>query len=115
MTREIGCQTDPVIARHASVQANVKPSRRSKAIQARSAYTSVSSGTEDLMDITLPDCPRAASTPLKRKRCEVPASDPSFHIDDSASTVNCSSLPVPTRASGWGRVKGVAQPKYSSV
>uniref|UniRef100_A0AAV2LZS8 Uncharacterized protein n=1 Tax=Knipowitschia caucasica TaxID=637954 RepID=A0AAV2LZS8_KNICA len=22
---------------------------------------------------------------------------------------------VPTRASGWGRVKGVAQPKYSSV
>uniref|UniRef100_A0AAV2M4R5 Gag-like protein n=1 Tax=Knipowitschia caucasica TaxID=637954 RepID=A0AAV2M4R5_KNICA len=33
MTREIGCQTDRVIARHANVQANVKLSRRSQGCQ----------------------------------------------------------------------------------
>jgi len=30
MTREIGCQTEPVISRSAGVQANLKPMRRSK-------------------------------------------------------------------------------------
>ncbi|KAF4102086.1 hypothetical protein G5714_016886 [Onychostoma macrolepis] len=76
MTREIGCQTEPVSSRSAGVQANVKPIRRSK-------------GT--LME-PFTECPGTASTPLKRKRCEVSTDDSSCHKDGSESTMNCTSV-----------------------
>uniref|UniRef100_A0A1A8LZU1 Uncharacterized protein n=2 Tax=Nothobranchius TaxID=28779 RepID=A0A1A8LZU1_9TELE len=33
-----------------------------------------------MTEIHLPESPRAASTPLKRPRCEVSAVDSSFHL-----------------------------------
>ncbi|KAK7929760.1 hypothetical protein WMY93_006445 [Mugilogobius chulae] len=87
-TREIGCQTDPVLNKHAFVQAILKPSRRSKAVQARTPNRSVSCDTDTLMVLPLPGTPTATSTPNKRRRCEVSGvSDPSFHLDGSASSV----------------------------
>ncbi|XP_070412241.1 uncharacterized protein [Nothobranchius furzeri] len=61
------------------------------ATQFRAPSRSVSCDTGTVMEINLPESPRAASTPLKRPRCEVSAVDPSFHLNDSASSVNCSS------------------------
>uniref|UniRef100_A0AAV2M368 Uncharacterized protein n=1 Tax=Knipowitschia caucasica TaxID=637954 RepID=A0AAV2M368_KNICA len=42
-TREMACQTDPIISRHACVQANVKPSRRSKGLQVQAPHKSLPS------------------------------------------------------------------------
>ncbi|XP_077052820.1 uncharacterized protein LOC143702665 [Siphateles boraxobius] len=88
MTREIGCQTEPVNSRSAGVQANVKPIRRSKATQARMPNRSVSCDTGTLME-PFTECPGATSTPIKRKRCEVSTDDSSYHQDGSESTMNC--------------------------
>ncbi|KAK7881411.1 hypothetical protein WMY93_029820 [Mugilogobius chulae] len=66
-TREIGCQTDPVLTKYACVQANLKPPRRSKAVQARAPNRSVSCDTGSLMDIPFPENPSASSTPLKER------------------------------------------------
>lgn len=85
-TREMACQTDPIISRYACVQVNVKPSRWSKGLQVQTPHKSdsVSCDTGTFMEIPLPESPRATSTPLERKRCEVSASDPSFHLNDSS-------------------------------
>nr|XP_054602063.1 uncharacterized protein LOC129164785 [Nothobranchius furzeri] len=90
-TQDVGCQTDLVICKNALVQAHVKPYRRSKATQFRAPSRSVSCDTGTVTEIHLPQSPRAASTPLKRPRYEVSVVDPSFHLNDSASSVNCSS------------------------
>nr|XP_054591267.1 uncharacterized protein LOC129155108 [Nothobranchius furzeri] len=90
-TQGVGCQTDLVICKNALVQAHVKPYRHSKATQFRAPSRSVSCDTGTVMEIHLPQSPRAASTPLKRPRYEVSVVDPSFHLNDSASSVNCSS------------------------
>lgn len=73
-TQEIGCQTDAVHTIHPPVQAG-----RSKEI---------------LMEVQFPNNSRTTSSPLKRKRCEVSASDPSFHLDGSASSLDCTSTPI---------------------
>ncbi|KAK7162499.1 hypothetical protein R3I93_006727 [Phoxinus phoxinus] len=91
MTREIGCQTEPVSSRSAGVQANVKSIRRSKATEARMPNRSVSCDTGTLME-PFTECPGATSTPIKRKRCEVSTDDSSYHQDGSESTMNCTSL-----------------------
>uniref|UniRef100_A0A3Q2PP26 Uncharacterized LOC105937759 n=1 Tax=Fundulus heteroclitus TaxID=8078 RepID=A0A3Q2PP26_FUNHE len=62
VTKEIGCQTDPVISRHACIQANLKPSE----------------GTEEI-------------SPQKRKEGEASASELCLDVNDSASAVSCSS------------------------
>lgn len=77
--REIGCQTDAVHTMHPSVQADVIPAERSK-------------GT--LMEIQFPELARRISAPLKRKRCEMSPSDPSFHLDGIASSLDCTSTPT---------------------
>ncbi|XP_065145190.1 uncharacterized protein [Paramisgurnus dabryanus] len=87
MTREIGCQTEPVSTKHAFVQANMKPIRRSKAIQARMPNRSVSCDTGTLME-PFTECPGATSTTIKRKRCEVSTYDSSYHPDKSESATN---------------------------
>ncbi|XP_058617143.1 uncharacterized protein LOC131530725 isoform X2 [Onychostoma macrolepis] len=68
MTREIGCQTEPVSSRSAATQARMR--------------------TGTLME-PFTECPGATSTPLKRKRCEVSTDDSSYHKDGSESTMNC--------------------------
>ncbi|XP_077416852.1 uncharacterized protein LOC144048590 [Vanacampus margaritifer] len=90
-TREIGCQTERVINKHAFVQANLKPYRRSKAIQARAPSRSVSCDTGTLTESPLPESPRASCTTLKRKGCEVSPLDPSCNLD--ASSVNSTRCP----------------------
>ncbi|KTF71377.1 hypothetical protein cypCar_00048350, partial [Cyprinus carpio] len=88
MTREIGCQTEPVSSMSASVQANMKPMRRSKATQSRVPNRSVSRDTGTLME-PFTECPGATYTPIKRKRCEVSTHDSSYHQDRSESSMNC--------------------------
>uniref|UniRef100_A0A3Q2TGE0 Uncharacterized LOC105937759 n=1 Tax=Fundulus heteroclitus TaxID=8078 RepID=A0A3Q2TGE0_FUNHE len=66
VTKEIGCQTDPVISRHACIQANLKPSE----------------GTEEIT----PEI-----SPQKRKEGEASASELCLDVNDSASAVSCSS------------------------
>lgn len=73
-TREIACQTDPVI---------------SNDVQAQQAQV-----TDHLMEIPLPKNSRAASIPMKRKRCEVSTSNPNFHLNNRVSSVKCESTPT---------------------
>lgn len=48
MTREIGCQTEPVSSMYAGVQANMKPMRRSKGVfQNTMELLNVSSYSQD--------------------------------------------------------------------
>uniref|UniRef100_A0A9J8A9J5 THAP-type domain-containing protein n=1 Tax=Cyprinus carpio carpio TaxID=630221 RepID=A0A9J8A9J5_CYPCA len=86
MTREIGCQTEPVSSMYAGVQVNMKPMRRSKATQSRVANGTCDTGTP-MEPFT--ECPGATSTPVKRKRCEVSTDDSSYHQDGSESSMNC--------------------------
>nr|XP_055065932.1 uncharacterized protein LOC129447961 [Misgurnus anguillicaudatus] len=86
-TREIGCQTEPVISKYAGVQANIKPIRRSKAIQARMPNRSVSCDTGTLME-PFKECPGATYIPMKRKRSEGSTDDSSYHQDKSESAMN---------------------------
>ncbi|KTF77633.1 hypothetical protein cypCar_00036866 [Cyprinus carpio] len=87
MTREIGCQTEPVSSMPAGVQANMKPMRRSKGVF-QMPNRSVSCDTGTLMK-PFTECPGATSTPIKRKRCEVSTDDSRYHQDGSESSMNC--------------------------
>ncbi|KAJ8348386.1 hypothetical protein SKAU_G00269750 [Synaphobranchus kaupii] len=84
-TREIGCQTEPPLAKHEAVQANVKPYRRSKAIQATVATSDKSCETST--SVAIPEeVPMASSTRKKRPRLN-PMDDSSFCPDVTESTV----------------------------
>ncbi|XP_044078592.1 uncharacterized protein LOC122888330 isoform X2 [Siniperca chuatsi] len=80
LTREIGCQTEPVSTKHAAGQANMKPNRRSKG-----TFVAV---PEPLAN---PEVPRESSTPVKRTKCEVSTDDSSYKLDVTDSTMNCTS------------------------
>lgn len=88
-TCDVGCQTDPVIIEQECVQANVKPTMQSKATQAEAPDYSVSCDTEYLITVPLPESP-----PLKRKRHELSDTDPSIHLESSASSLDCISTPI---------------------
>ncbi|KAM4610015.1 uncharacterized protein ACJ7VT_013349 isoform 2-T2 [Polymixia lowei] len=85
--RDAACQTEPACVQHSSVQANVKPARRSKALQARAPSRSVYCDTDTLAVNSEPLI--ATSTSLKRPRDDIHLDDSSFHPDGTSScTVN---------------------------
>ncbi|XP_027141232.1 uncharacterized protein LOC113747104 [Larimichthys crocea] len=79
-TREIGCQTEPVLTKHAAGQADIKPLRRSKAVQARAPNRSVSCDTGSL--VAVPEILKVSSTPVKRTRSEVSPDESSPGVTD---------------------------------
>lgn len=95
-TRKIGSQPEPVSTKHAYVQANLKPHRRSKATQARTPNRSVSCDTDTLFAVpeafAIPVVPLSSSTPVKRPRCEVSNDDSSYHLEVTNSTMDCTSI-----------------------
>ncbi|XP_030007114.1 uncharacterized protein LOC115431015 isoform X2 [Sphaeramia orbicularis] len=86
--REMGCQTERVLTKHCFVQADSKPYRRSKAIQAHAPHRSVPCDTDELgADFK---CVRMGLPPFKRPRCEE-LSDPGNQGEVKGST-DCTSF-----------------------
>lgn len=75
-TREIACQTDPVVSNDVHAQ------------------QTQAEAPNNLMEIPLPKSPRSESAPVKRKRCEVANFDLSFHLNDQVNAVKCGSTPT---------------------
>ncbi|XP_041649696.1 uncharacterized protein LOC121513793 [Cheilinus undulatus] len=88
-TTEMGSQTERVLNKHAFVQADVKPYRRSKAIQAHTPTRDVSCGTRTFTAV--PEALASAEGPrytlVRRTTCELSTED-SNHQLDGANTMN---------------------------
>ncbi|XP_013873370.1 uncharacterized protein LOC106524202 [Austrofundulus limnaeus] len=86
LKREIGCQTDPVLTKYASVQVDLKPAKRNKAIQARAPSRTVCCYTETFTELSLPQSTTSPVKKVRRQRGGASADDSSSHQDAKEPT-----------------------------
>ncbi|XP_058504866.1 uncharacterized protein LOC131471989 isoform X1 [Solea solea] len=96
-TREIGCQTERVLTKHAFYQVDIKPHRRSKATETRPYNRDVSCDTGNSvgLEVNFEEGPVVSLTPESRAECEV-FTDDSRSCMDETNTSPLNELPPDT-------------------